>query len=38
MRYEDAALDANFALKICPTRTEAYYIVADCMIATQKYF
>jgi len=38
MKYEEAVLDANFALKICPTRTEAYYIVSDCLIATQKFF
>jgi len=34
MRYEEALVDANLALSNCPERSEAYFIVSDCLIAT----
>lgn len=36
MRYEEALVDANLALSNCPERSEAYFIVSDCLIATQR--
>lgn len=36
MRYEEALVDAGLALSNCPERSEAYLIVSDCLIATQK--
>ena len=36
MRYEDALLDAGLALSNSPDRPDAYSIVSDCLIATQK--
>jgi len=36
MRYEDALVDASLALCGCPDRPDAYSIVSDCLIATQK--
>jgi hypothetical protein len=36
MKYEDALVDANLALIACPDKPDAYQIVSDCLIATQK--
>lgn len=36
MRYDEALVDAGLALSNCPERSEAYFIVSDCLIATQK--
>ena len=36
MRYEDALLDANLALKIVPDCLDAYQLLSDCLIATSK--
>lgn len=35
--YDEAVLDAKFALQINPTRLEAFHILSDCLIATQNY-
>jgi hypothetical protein len=37
MKYEEALLDANLALKIVPDCLDAYHLVSDCLIATSKY-
>ena len=37
MKYEDALLDANLALRIVPQKTDAYYQLSDCLIATLKF-
>ena len=36
MRYDDALADASLALNGCPQRADAYSIVSDCLIASQK--
>jgi hypothetical protein len=36
MRYEDALIDAGLALSNSPDRPDAYLIVSDCLIATQR--
>ena len=37
MRYEDAALDANFAMHVQPQRIEAYQALAEFFIALNNY-
>ena len=37
MRYEEALLDANLALKIVPDCLDAYHLLSDCLIATSKF-
>jgi tetratricopeptide (TPR) repeat protein len=37
MNYEEAALDANFAMHVCPQRIEAYQALAEFSIALNKY-
>jgi len=36
MRYEDAVLDANLALRILPQRLEAYYVLSDLLLGLNK--
>ena len=37
MKYEEAALDANFAMHVQPQRIEAYQALAEFMIALNNY-
>lgn len=37
MKYEEAALDANFAMHITPHRIEAYQALAEFLIALNNY-
>ena len=37
MKYEEALADANLALQVEPFKLEAYSILSDCLIATQKF-
>ncbi len=37
MRYEDAAVDANFAMHVQPQRIEAYKALAEFWIALNNY-
>jgi tetratricopeptide (TPR) repeat protein len=37
MRYEEALVDANIAMKIVPDCLDAYHLLSDCLIATSKY-
>lgn len=37
MRYEDAALDANFAMHVQPHRLEAYQALSEFFIALNNY-
>jgi tetratricopeptide (TPR) repeat protein len=37
MKYEEALLDANLAIKIVPDCLDAYHLLSDCLIATSKY-
>ena len=37
MKYEDALADANVALQVEPYKLEAYSILSDCLIATEKF-
>ena len=37
MRYEDAALDANLALNVCPQKKDAYYVLSDFLVALNNY-
>lgn len=37
MRYEEAALDANFAMHVQPQRIEAYKALAEFWIALNNY-
>ena len=37
MKYEEAALDANFAMHVCPHRIEAYQALAEFHIALNNY-
>lgn len=37
MKYEEALADANLALQVEPLKLEAYSILSDCLIATQKF-
>ena len=37
MKYEDALADANLALQVQPSRLEAYHLLSDCLIATQRF-
>ena len=37
MKYEEALADANVALQVHPYKLEAYNILSDCLIATQRF-
>jgi len=37
MRYEEALLDANLALKMVPDCLDAYSLLSDCLIATSRF-
>lgn len=36
-RYDEAVVDAGLALKANPSRLEAYHLLSDCLIATQRF-
>ena len=36
MRYEDALVDSSLALSVSPELSDAYLVVSDCLIATQR--
>jgi tetratricopeptide (TPR) repeat protein len=37
MNYEDALNDANVALHIAPDRSDAYFALAEILVALNKY-
>jgi hypothetical protein len=37
MKYEEAALDANFAMHIIPQRLEAFQALSEFLIALNNY-
>lgn len=37
MKYEQAMQDASFALHLVPDAPDAYRMLSDCLIATQRF-